>query len=74
MSIPTIIISIVLLGLFSQAIRFLVKNGACAACAEKGACHSAGEDAASSACGGNCSACRYRESELKAAAKHQAGQ
>lgn len=72
MNLPTILIGLVVIALFTLAIRFITKNGACAACEAQGACHSAGNGAdASSGCGGKCSSCQYHEYELKAmAAKH----
>lgn len=70
MNVPTVLIGLVVIALFALAIRFISKNGACAACEAQGACHSAGKEAdTSSNCGGKCSSCQYYEYELKAAAK-----
>ncbi len=74
MNLPTILIGLAVATLLGLAIRYLVKNGMCAACEDKTACQAAkkaGGPDLSSACGGKCSACRYYEAELKAAAtKH----
>lgn len=40
MNLPTILISLVLIGLFALAIRHLVKKGTCAGCSEKASGHS----------------------------------
>jgi hypothetical protein len=45
----TILICIGLAAAFGFAIRYLVRNGTCAGCADKDACHSK--------CSGGCSAC-----------------
>lgn len=75
MNIATFLIALIIATLFVLAIRYLAKNGMCAACEDKKACHSAkeaGDPGLSSACGGKCSSCRYEAQELKAAAdRHQ---
>ena len=72
----TIFLGLIIAALFVLAVRYLVKNGMCAACEDKAACQAAKKAGApdlSSACGGKCASCRYYEQELKAAsAKHQA--
>lgn len=77
MNAATIIICAVLAALFALAIRYVIKNGTCVGCSEKGACHAgqnAGGTGLPSECGGKCSSCQYYEAELKAAAaKHQGG-
>lgn len=74
MNLPTILIGLVLAALLGLAVRYLIKNGACAACEDKAACQAARKEASSgglSGCGGKCSSCRYHEAELKAGAgKH----
>lgn len=78
MNLPTILIGLVVLALLGLAIRYLVKNGMCAACEDKAACQAAkkaGEVSLPPGCGGSCAACQHREAELRAVAalKHQAG-
>jgi hypothetical protein len=76
MNIPTIVIGFIIAALLFFAIRYLVKNGMCAACEDKSACEAAkkaGLPGPASSCGGKCSSCQYYEQELKAAAaKHSA--
>lgn len=77
MSPATVIIAALLVGLFALAIRYLIKNGSCAGCSEKDACHatknaSSGASASGSGCSGKCASCQYYEAELQAAAKHRA--
>jgi hypothetical protein len=77
MNLPTILIGLVVAGLLVLAIRYLLKNGLCAACEDKAACQAAkkaGGPGLSSGCGGKCASCKYYEAELKAeAVKHRAG-
>jgi hypothetical protein len=77
MNLPTVLIGLVVAALLGLAIRYLAKNGMCAACEDKKACQAAkkaGGSSVASGCGGKCSSCQYYEAELKAsAAKHQAG-
>lgn len=71
---PTILIGLAVAGLLFLAIRYVVKNGACAACESKEACHAAKNGADfnnPSGCSGKCSSCRYYESEMKALAEKQ---
>jgi hypothetical protein len=74
MNIPTILIGLVVAGLLALAIRYLVKNGMCAACEDKEACQAAKKAAGysvPSGCSEKCSSCKYYEAELKAlAGKH----
>lgn len=77
MNLPTILIGLIVAALLGLAIRYLVKNGMCAACEDRAACQAAkkaGSPDSTSGCGGKCSSCRYYEAELKAAAaRHRAG-
>ncbi|WP_407313168.1 hypothetical protein [Desulfosporosinus sp. SB140] len=57
MNLPTILLGVVLVMLFALAIRFLVKNGSCSVCVEKGNCHSSKASDVSAGCGGHCSGC-----------------
>lgn len=78
MNLPTVIITLAVAALLGLAIRYMVKNGACAACGMSESCtsHKKGGAAASAGCGGKCSACQYYayEQQLAAAvkAKHAA--
>ncbi len=77
MNVPTIVIGLIIATLLFFAIRYLVKNGMCAACEDKEACRDAkkaGVPGHSSSCGGKCASCQYYEYEMKSAVvKHQAG-
>jgi hypothetical protein len=69
MNLPTILIGLIIAVLFVLAVRYLVKNGTCAACEDKEACQAAKKMAAAGpahGCGGMCASCRYYEYELKA--------
>ncbi|MDQ7093751.1 hypothetical protein REC12_09120 [Desulfosporosinus sp. PR] len=59
MNLPTILLGLGVAVLLTLAIRYLVKNGTCAACEAKGACHSAkvGSSDMSLGCGGGCAGC-----------------
>ncbi|KLU63599.1 hypothetical protein CEB3_c00280 [Peptococcaceae bacterium CEB3] len=69
MNLPTILIGFVVAALLGLAIRYILKNGACAACEAKGACHSAktGSDI-STGCGDNCAGCHH--GPVKTSIKH----
>ena len=73
MNLPTVIIALAVAALLGLAIRYLVKNGACAACGLNESCSKShkGHSTASAECGGKCSACQYYtyEQQLAAAAK-----
>lgn len=81
MNLSTILIGTVIAALLALAVRYLVKNGMCAACEDRAACQAAKKAATaggtapenggadSAGCGGKCSACRYYEMELRAAGK-----
>jgi hypothetical protein len=78
MNLPTILIALAVAALLGMAVRYLVKNGMCAACEDKSACQAAkkaGGPDLSSGCGGGCASCKYYEYELKALAakQHQSG-
>lgn len=74
MNIPTILLSAAVAAMLVFAIRYLVKNGMCAACEDREACQGSKKAGGNSAgCGGKCSSCRYYEAEQKAAAKHGTG-
>ena len=77
MNLSTILIALSIAALLVFAIRYLVKNGMCAACEDRAACEAAkkaGVSDSSSCCSGKCSACKYYEYELKASqATHRAG-
>ncbi len=53
---PTIILSAVLLILLVCAVRYLWKNGTCAGCSQKGACHTTSQ---AQGCSGGCAHCRH---------------
>lgn len=59
------------------AVRYLVKNGPCAACEMRGACRKkpqGNRKPSPSACGGNCRSCQYYAQERRMrAANAQAG-
>ena len=68
MNLPTILISLVIATLFVLAIRYLRRNGMCAACEDKGACQAAKKAngaANSSGCSGKCASCQHHDYELK---------
>lgn len=77
MNLATILILLPLAAFVGLAIRYLTKNGMCAACENKGACRAAKKPDRSglpSGCGGQCASCRYFEAEQRtAAAAHRAG-
>lgn len=56
MNLPTILIGLAVAGLLGLAIRYLAKNGACAACEDKTACEAA-RKAGSSELPGACGSC-----------------
>lgn len=79
MNLPTILIGSIIAALFILAVRYVVKNGACAACEDREACQAAkksdGADFYLNCGGKKCLSCKYYEYELKAAAaKHQTGE
>lgn len=64
MNLPTIFIGLMIAALFVLAIRYLVRNGMCAACEDKKACRAAKKANAS---------CQHCEQELQESdARHQA--
>lgn len=75
MNLPTILVGLVVAALLGLAIRYLVRNGACAACEDKGACQAARKagDASfssacsSSSCNAKCPAASFDYDEWKAA-------
>ena len=73
MNFPTILIALAVAALFGLAVRYLAKNGTCAACEDRDACRAAKEDGSpdrlSPGCGTKCSSCQYYEYERKASAK-----
>lgn len=74
MNFATVCIVLILAVLLGLAVRYLVKNGMCAACEDRDACKSAHKaDGAGlpAGCGGKCSSCRYYELEKQAAAAKQ---
>ena len=75
MNFATVLIVLVLAACLVLAVRYLAKNGMCAACEDRGACRAAqsASDSRQTGCGGKCSSCRYHELEKAAAAKHQTG-
>ena len=71
MNAATIVIGLVEAALLGLAIRYLVKNGACAACGDREACEAARKGTGAKrppGCGGNCASCKYYQVELKATA------
>lgn len=75
MNFATILIVLILAALVGLAVRYLVKNGPCAACENRAACRAAkkAEGKPSAGCEGNCSACRFYETEKKARQTGAAG-
>ncbi|WP_434511051.1 hypothetical protein [Desulfitobacterium sp. AusDCA] len=58
MNLSTALIGLVVAAFLGLAIRYIVKNGTCAACEAKGACHSAGASLdISTGCGVSCTGC-----------------
>lgn len=72
MNAATILIAAAIAALLLLAVRYLVKNGPCAACEMRGACRKNPQEdrkPSASACGGNCRGCQYyaQEQKMKAA-------
>lgn len=59
MNFATVLVAAAIAALLALAVRYLVKNGACAACADAKSCRSAASAAPDAGCGHGCSGCPH---------------